>query len=144
MSTSQPITPRYFRAKQGNEGVIVFVHGLFGDGTSSWMYSEPKSDTRAYWPDLLKHDSTFDKQDIYVFEYSTGLSSSFSIDELAENMRLVLTADHVFKHKKVFFLTHSMGGLVTRAFLLKYRDLAKQVAFIYFFATPTTGAAVAR
>src|SRR4030095_1630068 len=41
------------------------------------------------------------------------------------------------------FLAHSMGGLVTRSYLLKYRDVATRTAFAYFFATPTTGSEVA-
>jgi hypothetical protein len=37
-----------------------------------------------------------------------------------------------------------MGGLVTRAYILKYqRRIAERTAFIYFFSTPTTGSEVA-
>jgi hypothetical protein len=36
-----------------------------------------------------------------------------------------------------------MGGLITRAFLAKYRDTIGKVKFIYFYATPTTGSSVA-
>ena len=36
-----------------------------------------------------------------------------------------------------------MGGLVTRAYLLKYPDVAARTAFAYFFSSPTTGAELA-
>ena len=36
-----------------------------------------------------------------------------------------------------------MGGLITRAYLLKNRDVAARTAFAYFFSTPTTGSEIA-
>ena len=36
-----------------------------------------------------------------------------------------------------------MGGLVTRAYLLKNRNIAEKIAFAYFFSTPTTGSQIA-
>jgi hypothetical protein len=36
-----------------------------------------------------------------------------------------------------------MGGVVTRAYLLKYRDIAEKTAFAYFSSTPTTGSQAA-
>jgi pimeloyl-ACP methyl ester carboxylesterase len=119
----------------------VFVHGLFGDAASSWT----NPSTGAYWPRLLlKADPAFQATNVYVYEYPTPLlGKTYSIDELAENLRLVLSNDRVFvDHREVVFLAHSMGGLVVRAFLSKYRDSAAKVAMVYFFATPTTGSAV--
>src|ERR1035437_1837307 len=48
------------------------------------------------------------------------------------------------KHKHVYFLCHSMGGLVVRGYLIRYQSRASQVAMIYFFSTPTTGAEISR
>jgi len=94
---------------------------------------------------LKDEDRTFQAANVYVYEYrSPLLHKTYSIGELAENLRLVLDIDRVFAdHKEVVFLTHSMGGLVVRSLLSKYRELADKVAMIYFFATPTTGSAVA-
>jgi len=116
-------------------GVIVFVHGVLGDARATW------SNGNAYWPALLTGDNTFDGQDIYVFGYpSTKFGKTFSIDELAENLRLVLSTDGVMQYKQLTFVSHSMGGLVTRAFLLKYQSqVVAKIRFLYFFATPTTG-----
>jgi hypothetical protein len=36
-----------------------------------------------------------------------------------------------------------MGGLITRAYLLKNRDVAKRTKLIYFFSTPTSGSETA-
>jgi hypothetical protein len=37
-----------------------------------------------------------------------------------------------------------MGGIITRAFLLKYRGVVPKIRFLYFFATPTNGSPYAR
>ena len=58
-------------------------------------------------------------------------------------MRSVLVADGVSSYRKIVFLSHSMGGLVTRAYLLKNRNVADHTFFAYFFSTPTTGSQIA-
>lgn len=132
---------RYIRKEARNRGVIVFVHGLMGDSKATWTNAK----TGAYWPDLLTKDAAFDGFDVYVYEYdSPKLSTSYSPDEIAENMRLLFDSDGVSKHQSIVFLTHSLGGIVTRAYLKKYRRTAQRVRFIYFFSTPTTGAEIAR
>jgi pimeloyl-ACP methyl ester carboxylesterase len=134
---AEEATSKYVR-RSDNDTVIVFVHGVLGDGVSTWT-----NENGAYWPDLLKKDHTFDGADIYVVSYPTGLWATLSIDELAENMRTTLIADGITAYKKIIFLSHSMGGLVTRAYLLKYPDVAARTAFAYFFSSPTTGAELA-
>ena len=120
--------------------VIVFVHGVVGNADSTWTNSQ----TNAYWPRLVATDQTFADANVYVFEYPTPpLGKSLSINELAEAMRRRLEADDVLQHAELIFLSHSMGGLVTRAFLLKYREQAAKTKFSYFFATPTEGSPTA-
>jgi pimeloyl-ACP methyl ester carboxylesterase len=86
----------------------------------------------------------FDGFDIYIYEYaSPAMSRSYSPDEIAENMRLFFESDKILQHDRVVFLAHSLGGIVTRAYLTKYRRAAQRVAFIYFFSTPTTGSEIA-
>jgi pimeloyl-ACP methyl ester carboxylesterase len=129
---------RYVRRVDAASQVIVFVHGVLGDGTATWTNGQ------SYWPSLLAKDPAFDGSSIYVYEYPTNLiKDTFSIDEIAENMRLRFEADGITSHKEIVFLTHSMGGLVVRAYLLKYRGVTSRVRFIYFFSTPTTGSEIA-
>lgn len=129
----------YTFKKTGNTTAIVFVHGVMGDSTSTWTNTQ----TNKYWPKMLQEDPAFRDSDIYVYDYPSSLiTSSYSIDELTDDMRLSFDTDDVFEHKNVVFLVHSMGGLITRAFLEKYRERVKNVRFIYFFATPTTGSSV--
>ena len=117
------------------QGVIVFVHGVMGDDRSTWMNGT------TYWPELLTHDRIFDDQDIYVYHYpSPKAGNSLSIGEVADNLRITLNVRGVLRYKQITFICHSMGGLITRAFLVKYReDLAAKIRLLYFFSTPTTG-----
>jgi hypothetical protein len=137
MSMADPLS-RYIRKSPGADTVIVFVHGIMGDGVSTWT-----SESDSYWPTMLTTDHTFDGADIFVYSYPTGFWATLSIDELAENMRSVLVADGVSNYRKIVFLSHSMGGLVTRAYLLKNRNVADHTFFAYFFSTPTTGSQIA-
>jgi pimeloyl-ACP methyl ester carboxylesterase len=70
------------------------------------------------------------------------IGESYNINQLAEDFRLTLSSV-ISNYKRVIFLAHSMGGLIVRQYLLKYRSVAKQVLFIYFYATPTTGSPMA-
>jgi pimeloyl-ACP methyl ester carboxylesterase len=130
---------RYVRKTPDAASVIVFVHGIFGDGTETWT-----NDNGTYWPTLLLKDSYFSEYDVYVYEYpSRFIGGGFSIDEIAENMRLLFDADQVADHKEVIFVAHSMGGLVTRAYLNRNPKVSERVRLAYFFSTPTTGSEIA-
>lgn len=134
-NTSTDYDVPFVRNLPQNRSVIVFVHGVTGNATQTW------SNGAHYWPAMLRDDTIFDGQNIYVYEYPSPIAGrSLSVDELADNMRLVLSTDGVLRHSSIIFVAHSMGGLITRAFILKYRHLvAKKIRFLYFFATPTTG-----
>jgi pimeloyl-ACP methyl ester carboxylesterase len=129
---------QYVRRVAGSEIVIVFVHGVMGDGESTW------TNGTAYWPAMLASDDTFDGADIFTLSYPTSRWATLSVDELAEYMRLQLNSYGVVSdHKRIVFLAHSMGGVVTRAYLLKNRDAATKTSFLYFYSTPSEGSQVA-
>ncbi|MEM9301752.1 MAG: alpha/beta hydrolase [Pseudomonadota bacterium] len=126
-----------FERRSNASRLIVFVHGFMGDARDTWVHDR----TQARWPAMLVGDSAFADADVAVYGYSSSVfEQSFSIDEVADNLRLRLTAARVpTDYDEVVFLTHSMGGLVVRAFALKYRDLV-EIPMIYFYGTPTNGA----
>ena len=131
---------RFERQTGNNERVIVFVHGVLGDGISTWTNAR----TKTYWPKLIAEDKDFADADVYVYEYSSpSLSTSYNINELAEDLRLRLDVDKVSNYNEIIFLSHSMGGLVTREFLIKYRPIVAKIKFIYFYATPSSGSPMA-
>ncbi len=136
MAFADETASKYVR-KSNSDTVIVFVHGFMGDAVNTWTSES------AYWPKLLTEDHAFDGTDVFVYSYHTGLSATLSIDELAENMRAVLSVNGVNIYNKIIFISYSMGGLVTRAYLLKNREVADHTYFAYFLSTPTTGSQIA-
>lgn len=128
---------RYIRQAAGSDTAIVFVHGVLGDSQTTWTSGAN------YWPAMMAADHTFDGADIFVYAYPTSIWATLSPDELAENMRLQLNAHGVSNHQRLVFLSHSLGGLITRAFLLKNRDVADRTVFAYFYSTPTEGSQMA-
>ncbi|WP_354079996.1 alpha/beta hydrolase [Bradyrhizobium sp. S3.5.5] len=129
----------FVRQLAGTKTVMVFVHGIFGDEQST-----RESPNGVYFPKLVSEDPQFDGVDIYKYAYPTSfLKGPFSIDEIAENMRLLFDVDGVSSYENIIFVAHSMGGLTTRAYLLKNRNVAEKTRFIYFFSTPTTGSDIA-
>ncbi len=131
--------PFYVRNNQ-DKGVIVFVHGVTGDGIGTW--TNPK--TKAYWPNLIASDPAFKGYNIFVYEYPSDLiGRSYSLDDLSDVMPVIFDQSNLLDHKEIIFLVHSMGGLITRSFLLKNREIAPKVSFIYFYSTPTTGSQLA-
>lgn len=118
--------------------LLVLVHGLTGDGVSSWT-----SPSGTYWPKLIEAEPVLRDFDLYVYDYRTKFfGDCMSVTDLANDLRLRLVdADAFTNYSQVVFLAHSMGGLIVRQFLLRNRDdLAKQVPLVLFFATPTAGA----
>ncbi len=129
---------KYIREVKSHDWVIVFVHGIIGNSRETW------TNAAAYWPDLITQDKDFDGASIYVYEYPTAVGATMSLSEVAENMRLIFDTDGVSDHRNIVFVAHSMGGLVVRNYLLKYRPVADRVRMSYFFSTPTTGSDIAK
>jgi pimeloyl-ACP methyl ester carboxylesterase len=119
--------------------VIVFVHGLHGDRTS-W-----RAANGAYWPDLVRTDPHFAYSDVVVAEYpspaSNGKMSSVALADILWND---LRKDHVWDHREVVFVAHSLGGILVEEMLLRHPVDAARVRFVVSYGTPHEGSTVAR
>lgn len=153
---------------------IVFVHGLNGGSQSTWS-----KDNRAshFWPqEWLPLDDAFHDVRIHSFGYPSGLargsvlnvrdfSSSLlaavrdspSMNERSSNVgsnlsELFSCRKHTDQYVQapLIFVTHSMGGLVTKlAYILgrqdsSFKSVVDRICSIFFLATPHQGAAIAQ
>ena len=134
----------FHHRQPGATKLIVFVHGVFGSGTSTW------GDGTTYWPKMVTGDPRFQDHDVYVFNYPTyRLERSSNVHEIAgqELQRLRdLEVFHTYEH--IHFIVHSMGGLVTKSMLTRLahgRDAQhlRRVRSVTFLSTPAQGAGVA-
>jgi pimeloyl-ACP methyl ester carboxylesterase len=119
--------------------VIVFVHGLHGDPNSF------RAANGAYWPDMVRADPRFAYSDVVVASYPTPSSNgTMSSVQLAEILFTRLKQDHVWDHREVVFIAHSLGGILTEQMLLRHPSEAAHVKFIVSYATPHQGSTLAR
>ncbi len=120
LAKQQEHSPAVARAR-----VIVFVHGLYGSH-ESW-----RAPNGAYWPDLIRTDPRFAFSDVDVAEYPTPVSNGkMSSVQLAEILWTRLKQDHVWEHREVVFIAHSLGGILVEQMLLKHPAEAVRVKFI--------------
>jgi len=123
----------------GRARVIVFVHGIHGS-RESWRASNG-----AYWPDLIRSDPRFAFSDIEVSEYPTPASNGkMSSVQLADILWNHLRQDHVWEHREVVFIAHSLGGILVEEMLLRHPAEAAKVKFIVSYGTPHEGSPIAR
>ncbi len=119
--------------------VIVFVHGLHGS-RESWRASNG-----AYWPDMLRTDPRFSYSDVDVAEYPTPAShGKMSSAQLSDILWTRLNQDHVWDHREVVFIAHSLGGILVEEMLLRHPSDAARVRFIVSYGTPHEGSSIAR
>jgi pimeloyl-ACP methyl ester carboxylesterase len=119
--------------------VIAFVHGLHGS-RDSWRASNG-----AYWTDMVRTDPRFAFSDVDVAEYPTPSSNGkMSSMQLAEVLWTDLKKDHVWEHREVVFIAHSLGGILVEEMLLRHPADAAKVKFIVSYGTPHEGSSIAR
>lgn len=123
----------------GRARVIVFVHGIHGS-RESWRASNG-----AYWPDLIRKDPHFSYSDVEVAEYPTPASNGkMSSVQLADILWAHLNREHVWEHREVVFIAHSLGGILVEEMLLRHPSEATKVKFIVSYGTPHEGSSIAR
>jgi pimeloyl-ACP methyl ester carboxylesterase len=64
--------------------------------------------------------------------------------QLAEILWTRLRQDHVWDHREVVFIAHSLGGILVEQMLLRHPAEAAKVRFIVSYGTPHEGSSLAR
>jgi hypothetical protein len=146
---SLPSAPDLSWVREANESthnLVVFIHGIGSDSTSAWTSGK----TGAYWPRMLSNDPDFSSFAILTASYrSPYIKHAASIEQAAQMLGTRLRDTGAFaRFSNVFFITHSMGGLIGRRILVNLVNIqdeqaVKRVAVIFFFGTPTSGAPLA-
>lgn len=127
------------------ERLVLFVHGLFGDSTLTWT-----SPTGIAWPDLMQTDTAFRQYTIGRVRYeSPRFARTSGVEEIATRLLRHLEDRGVFqKYKEIYFITHSMGGLVVKRVLVDLHrpsqiDKLRRVKAILLISVPSQGATIA-
>lgn len=138
--------------RSGNGDIaVVFVHGLGGHPTKS--FTNP--DTGATWFDLLRSERELDSSGrtgtsvyIYSVDYADAADGELSIEDIATRLTGRGDWDKLFAdHDNIWFVAHSMGGLVLKRALLQTDQFSKRplsrVRGALFLGTPAKGAELA-
>lgn len=123
---------------------IVFVHGLDGDKLATWHQED---DEQSFWPRLLYND--IPTCGVWSFGYDARSSEwihggTMPIFDRASNFAAFLRSEGLGA-KPIFFIVHSLGGLVVKQLLRTRYDtdqndpIVRQTKQIFFFATPHGG-----
>ncbi|KAJ4352526.1 uncharacterized protein N0V89_007875 [Didymosphaeria variabile] len=133
---------------------FIFVHGLTGSAYSTWLYE----DTNTHWPrDLIMKD--IGNARILAFGYDANIVNFW--DQAAQDGISGYAKDLLGKlwrkrqhdpNRKIVFIAHSMGGLVTQRVLTMSRetrhahlqDIEACTVGICFLGTPHHGADLAK
>ena len=140
-----------WHCRQSPETVFVFVHGIFSDSRSCWLYVNPKTKQQVYWPDLLVADPRFNGPSIFLGGYYTDIDAGpYEIRNCADELFRALTRigvdgqRPVLQYPCIVFVCHSTGGIVVRYLLEKEADRFhdKEVGLV-LIASPSYGSALA-
>jgi pimeloyl-ACP methyl ester carboxylesterase len=130
---------------------VVFVHGLGGDAITTWepQHNRDPQNSWLYWID----------QDIpnirvwslgYEAEAFAWKGSAMPLYDRATNFLATLDADGLGS-RPLFFITHSLGGLVVKQMLRnaidsgnpQWQNIAEKTKGIVFISTPHSGSDLA-
>lgn len=128
---------------------IVFVHGLSGDAHSTWDCGG----TDGFWPTWLAQDIA--PSNIYCLGYGAAVFEKWAKKE----MDMFERADNILEQfagegigaRPVVFITHSLGGILTKMILRAsveaddedWAAIATATKLVVFLSTPHIGASIA-
>ena len=128
---------------------IVFVHGLTGNSQATWT----NRDGKEFWPLWLK--SELDNVSVYTLSYPASLFEKWAKREMPMFERSGNTLEQFafqgIGQRPIIFVTHSLGGILTKMILRKsletdnedWKKVANVTKLVVFLSTPHTGTALA-
>lgn len=128
---------------------VVFVHGLSGDAKSTWDCGG----TDGFWPSWLAND--IGHTNIYSLGYGAAVFEKWAKKEMdmferADNI-LEQFAGKGIGQRPLVFITHSLGGILTKMILRAsvladdedWEAVSAATKLVVFLSTPHTGASIA-
>jgi hypothetical protein len=120
--------------------IIIFVHGLWGDPKTSF----------GSWPYLIRGDDeevrgqlALSTYAVAILGYPAGSRDRLSLTEIQSNLLTELKNKGIFDdYEQIFFICHSLGGLVIKGLLIELKDSPEyfqKIKAIFLIATPSQG-----
>jgi hypothetical protein len=117
---------------------VIFIHGI-NSGEDCW-----RNKNGSFWPKLLENESELVDIGIYIFSYRTGINTgSYSLSDIVDSLREYFILDDLISSVGVIFVCHSMGGIVTRRFLVNQYSMLIERGLnkigLFLVASPSLG-----
>lgn len=128
---------------------VIFVHGLTGDAYKTWS----SINENEFWPNWLSGE--FQNISIYTLGYPASLFEGWAKKE----MDIFERSGNILEHfaakgigeRPIAFITHSLGGILTKILIRKsressdeaFRKVSEVVRLVVFLATPHKGSTLA-
>jgi len=148
--------PVKFLPKKNRKNIIVFVHGFTG-GIDTW------NNGVSSFPEMLQQEKNisdnFDLMyvnyhskiiDFYSQRFTTNIiakifgkglkpvAKNISIQELGDSLKTIIEF-YCSPYQNIVLVAHSMGGLISKSFLLSQTNEAKKVKLFLSLAVPHNG-----
>ncbi|WP_083543378.1 esterase/lipase family protein [Bradyrhizobium sp. CCGE-LA001] len=124
---------------------VIFVHGITG---SQLTWGDPA--TRTYWPQLLANDiGQSSSLDVYRVDYDSRTFVGPAAVAIAQSVERQLDDLMLRKrYQRVIFVAHSLGGIITRTYLVHVKTRFGHGALSRFrlvitLGTPNEGSSLA-
>ncbi|EHK54478.1 esterase/lipase family protein [Allomesorhizobium alhagi] len=149
IQTSFAVEPKLLSAPataQNADRALIFVHGLLGAAEGSF----------ANWPEIIADDDTelpghgkLSDFAVYSVDYQADFLSQAKLDEVAVGVSRDLAASQIFRrHRHVWLVAHSMGGLILKRSLTLWVQERKELLIdrimaVGLLGVPSNGAPLA-
>lgn len=134
------------------------VHGLGGNAYKTWCWNR---DEENFWPAWLHQEEGLENYRVFTFGYNSnfkGPATNLNVTDFAKSLlsQMLISDGNLGEHstsigsQPIIFISHSMGGLVTKkAYVLGRNDdafarIISKIHGIIFLATPHRGASYAK
>ncbi|MEF3698564.1 ABC-three component system protein [Desulfolutivibrio sp.] len=148
-----------FISKASSKKLILFIHGFTG-GEDSWVNNDSK-----HFGELLSSEENVDKYSVAEFVYHTKISDNtvpksifrrlwshgsdpikktVKINEISELLKTEILVT-LREYNEIIIIAHSMGGLVTKSYILKCLEeqLNHKCVLFISLAVPHKGSEIA-
>lgn len=151
VSKANRLTPILGTDNEDRVADIIFVHGLGGDYLSTW---HPKSKEEANDSWLMWIGQDFQDMGIWSISYNIEpfkwRGNTMPLADTAINI-VDLLDENSIGERPIFFITHSMGGLVVKQLLrhahdygnTSWKKIVDQTKGIVYLSTPHSGSDIA-
>ena len=137
----------FWHTYNASDTVFIFIHGIFSDSHSCWLYKHPSGQRQVFWPDLIRSDRRLGEPSIYLAGYYTAMDAGdFPVAQCAREVLDALRRPEVdgsppvLNSGRLVFICHSTGGIVIRYMLEAYRELfADKAVGLALIASPSLG-----